>query len=57
LVSITTLMRQQGLAAPAGLDRMPPDDGRALTPLIDAPMNPYGTFELAMQQRLHVEAA
>jgi hypothetical protein len=38
-------------------ERMPPEDFRALTPLTYAHINPYGTFELDMQQRLHLDAA
>jgi TnpA family transposase len=57
LVYINTLMIQQVLADRAWLDRMAPDDWRALTPLIYAHINPYGTFELDMQKRLHLEAA
>jgi TnpA family transposase/flagellar biosynthesis chaperone FliJ len=56
-VYINTLMIQQVLADQAWLDRMTPDDWRALTPLIYAHINPYGTFELDMQKRLHLEAA
>jgi len=37
--------------------RLTTDDLRALTPLIYAHINPYGTFELNMQKRLHLEAA
>ena len=33
---------------------MQPDDLRALTPLIYAHINPYGTFDLDMQKRLHL---
>jgi hypothetical protein len=36
---------------------MTPEDFRALTPLTYAQINPYGTFELDMQQRLHLDAA
>ena len=36
---------------------MKPDDLRALTPLIYAHINPYGTFELDMQKRLYLQAA
>ncbi len=50
-------MIQQVLANRVWLDRMEPDDLRALTPLIYAHINPYGTFELDMQKRLHLEAA
>jgi TnpA family transposase len=57
LVYINTLMIQQVLADQAWLDHMTPDDWRALTPLIYAHINPYGTFELDMQKRLHLEAA
>ena len=57
LVYINTLMIQQVLADRAWLDRMAPDDWRALTPLIYAHINPYGTFELDMQKRLDLEAA
>jgi TnpA family transposase len=57
LVYINTLMIQQVLADQAWLDRMTPDDWRALTPLIYAHINPYGTFELDMQKRLSLEAA
>jgi TnpA family transposase len=57
LVYINTLMIQQVLTDQAWLDRMTPDDWRALTPLIYAHINPYGTFELDMQKRLHLEAA
>jgi TnpA family transposase len=57
LVYINTLMIQQVLADQSWLDRMTPDDWRALTPLIYAHINPYGTFELDMQKRLHLEAA
>jgi hypothetical protein len=50
-------MIQQVLADHAWLDRVTPDDWRALTPLIYAHINPYGMFELDMQKRLHLEAA
>ena len=57
LVYINTLMIQQVLADRAWLDRMEADDLRALTPLIYAHVNPYGTFELDLNKRLHLEAA
>ena len=50
LVYINTLMIQQVLADQAWLDPMTPDDWRALTPLIYAHINPYGTFELDMRE-------
>jgi TnpA family transposase len=57
LVYINTLMIQQVLTDPTWWERMKPDDLRALTPLIYAHINPYGTFELDMQKRLYLEAA
>jgi hypothetical protein len=38
-------------------ERMTPEDFRALTPLTDAHINSYGTFEPDMQRRLHLDAA
>jgi TnpA family transposase len=57
LVYINTLMIQQVLSERVWLDRMALDDWRALTPLIYAHINPYGTFELNLNERLHLEAA
>ena len=57
LVYINTLMIQQVLADRVWLDRMELDGLRALTPLISAHVNPYGTFELDLNERLHLEAA
>ena len=52
LVYINTLMIQQVLTDDMWWKRMTPDDLRALTPLIYAHINPYGTFDLDMQKRL-----
>ena len=57
LVDINTLMIQQVFIDPTWWERMQPDDLRALTPLIYAHITLYGTFELDMQKRLHLEAA
>ncbi len=57
LVYINTLMIQQVLTDHTWWERMKPDDLRALTPLIYAHINPYGTFELDMQKRLYLQAA
>src|SRR5262245_34708117 len=57
LVSINTLMVQQIFTDETWFERMTPEDFRALTPLTYAHINPYGTFELDMQQRLPLEAA
>jgi hypothetical protein len=47
-VYINTLMLQEVLAAPGWLERMKPEDMRALTPLIYSHVNPYGLFRLNM---------
>jgi TnpA family transposase len=52
LVFINTLMLQQVLGEPGWLERMKPEDLRALTPLIYSHVNPYGTFRLNMDERL-----
>jgi TnpA family transposase len=57
LVYINTLMIQQVLSERVWLDRMDSEDWRALTPLIYAHINPYGTFDLDMKKRLYLEAA
>lgn len=57
LVYINTLMIQQVLAEPSWMKRMSPEDLRALTPWIWEHTNPYGTFELNMNQRLKLDAA
>jgi hypothetical protein len=56
LVYINTLMIQEVLAAPKWLQRMTPEDFRALTPLLYAHINPYGLFELDMAKRLPLAA-
>ena len=57
LVYINTLMVQQIFTDETWFERMTSEDFRALTPLTYAHTNPYGTFELDMQQRLHLDAA
>ena len=57
LVYINTLMIQQVLAEPAWQDRLTRADLRALTPLLWAHVNPYGTFALDMNARLPLEQA
>lgn len=52
LVYINTRMLQHVLIEKGWLERMTPQDLRALTPLIYNHVNPYGTFRLDMQQRL-----
>jgi TnpA family transposase len=57
LVLINTLMLQSILADPAWLARMTPEDLRALSPLLFAHVNPYGTFRLDLHERLVLEEA
>ncbi len=52
LVYINTLMLQEVLAEDGWLERMNPEDLRALTPLIYSHVNPYGLFRLNMEERL-----
>ena len=52
LVYINTLMIQQVLSAPEWQGRLTAADLRALTPLLWAHVNPYGTFTLDMSERL-----
>ena len=56
LVYINTLLIQQVLADPIWMQKMGPDELRALTPLIYAHVNPYGIFRLDMAERLPIEA-
>jgi TnpA family transposase len=55
LVYVNTLMIQNILADAAWMDRMNEEDFRALSPLIHAHVNPYGSFELDMQKRLPLD--
>ena len=52
LVFINTLMIQDILAEPQWGQQMTSEDLRALTPLIYAHINPYGSFNLNMDERL-----
>ncbi len=55
LVYINTLMLQRVLSEPSWDQRLTSDDRRALTPLIYGHVNPYGTFQLDMSERLVIE--
>jgi TnpA family transposase len=57
LVYISTLLIQQVLSEPAWQGRLTAADLRALTPLLRAHVNPYGTFTLDMSERLPLERA
>ncbi|MEQ8882631.1 MAG: Tn3 family transposase [Fulvivirga sp.] len=52
LVYINTLMIQEILAKPKWEKLMEPEDLRALSPLIYKHINPYGHFELNMEERI-----
>lgn len=57
LVLINTLMIQEVLLEQNKflLQKLVPEDFRALTPLIYAHVNPYGTFKLNMHERLKIQ--
>ena len=55
MVYINTLMLQQILAQPKWANKLTSRDLRALTPLIWDHVNPYGRFELDMNDRLPLE--
>ena len=55
LVFINTLLIQRVLADPKQLQKMKPEDWRALTPLIYSHVNPYGMFRLDMKERMRIE--
>ena len=55
LVYINTLMIQKLLSQKKWYDLMTPEDFRALTPLIYSHVNPYGHFNLDMEERIPIE--
>ena len=57
LVYINTLMIQEVLRQKKWYDLMTPEDFRALTPLIYTHINPYGHFNLDMNERIPLEIA
>ena len=54
LVYINTLMFQDVLSRKKWLDLMTPEDFRAITPLIYEHVTPYGSFNLNMNNRIHI---
>jgi hypothetical protein len=48
-------MVQRVLAEPKQFQAMQPADWRGLTPLFYQHVNPYGTFRLDMNQRMHID--
>lgn len=55
LVYINTLMIQNILYQKKWYDLMTPEDFRALTPLIYTHINPYGNFDLNMDERIQLD--
>ena len=54
MVYINTLLLQQILIESNWLSRMTIEDKRAISPLINEHINPYGEFPLDMDQRLKI---
>jgi hypothetical protein len=52
LVYVNTLMIQSVLTHPHWEKKLTDIDKRAITPLIFSHVNPYGTFELDMKERI-----
>jgi TnpA family transposase len=57
LVYINTLMLQEVLGEADWVERLKPEDWRALTPLMYSHVNPYGIFRLNMDERLTLATA
>lgn len=55
LIYINTLMIQKVFEDKKTLDQMTKEDFRALTPLIYSHVNPYGSFQLNMNERIVIE--
>ena len=55
MVYVNTLMLQRVLDETKWRKRMTDADMRALSPLVYAHVNPYGLFELNMDERLDLE--
>jgi TnpA family transposase len=57
LILINTLMLERVLKEDGFLDRMAPEDYRALTPLFTSNVNPYGDFFLDLDKPSFLEVA
>lgn len=55
LVYVNTRMMQSVLVEPKWSRRLTPEDYRGLTPLIYAHINPYGRFDLDLNNRIDFE--
>ncbi|WP_153039757.1 Tn3 family transposase, partial [Pseudovibrio sp. Ad37] len=56
LVYVNTRMVQSVLSDPVWAGRLAAEDYRGLTPLIYSHINPYGRFELDLEQRIDFES-
>lgn len=56
LVYVNTCMVQSVLSDPVWADRLAAEDCRGLTPLIYSHINPYGRFEVDMEQRIDFDS-
>lgn len=54
MVYVNTMMIQEVIEEQKWLDRMTPEDFRAISPLIYGHVNPYGSFNLDMKERLNL---
>lgn len=57
MVYVNTIMIQQVVKEKNWLEKMSIEDKRAISPLVYAHINPYGSFNLDMEERLDLEAA
>jgi TnpA family transposase len=57
MVYVNTIMIQQIVKEKNWLERMTLEDKRAISPLIHAHVNPYGSFNLDMDERLDLDVA
>ena len=55
LIYVNTLMLQRILTEPTWLERMTPEDHRALTPAIHSHINPYGRLTADLNRRIDFE--
>lgn len=55
LIYVNTLMLQRILTEPAWLERMTPEDHRALTPALHSHINPYGRLTADLSRRIDFE--
>lgn len=56
MVYINTLIIQEVLSDLNWMNKLTPEDKRALIPMIHAHNNPYGLFTLDLTQRLIIES-